>query len=159
MTNANGVAACGPTGCVCDVPLGPALSVPAEASLATAAEAMVATGVSAALIVDDEGVQRILTEHDITEAVAAELDLGTAAVTVATPHPVAVGLATPLLDALAVMIEQSVRDLPVLAADGSVAGVLTIGAALEAVLGAPGFPGWLSALRFALRVEVADTRR
>ena len=79
------------------------------------------------------GVAGIITDSDITRRVVAKnLDpASTAVTTVMTPNPVCVSMADSAIDALAMMIENRYRHLPVVDKNNQVCGLLDIGKCLN----------------------------
>ena len=89
----------------------------AHDTLTLASQAMRSNDVSSVLI--GPGHAAIVTERDITRALAAEYPVDTPVSELATPHPQCVPGTTDILDAAALMINQKVRHLIVELPDGS----------------------------------------
>ena len=88
---------------------------------------MTAKRVACALLVEDDGLAGIITDHDIArKVVAPSLDPdGTRALDVATVDPQCVSIHDSAIEALTMMAERKFRHLPVLDGD-SIVGVLNI---------------------------------
>lgn len=131
-----------------DTPVGemalrPVLTVPSHAPIGQAARAMRHHAVSCVLV-GDEG--SILTERDLTRAVAEGRGPETPAGDVATRAAKAVPADMPLGRAAALMVRYGIRHLPVIGADGSVIGLLEMQAALRVLLRDAGLLVWLAEL-------------
>lgn len=89
---------------------------------------------NACVVIDERGaLAGILTDTDITRRVVAKhLNPATSAVSeVMTPNPTCVGMADSAMEALAIMVENHFRHLPVVDKDGSVVGLLDIARCLH----------------------------
>jgi CBS domain-containing protein len=95
----------------------------------------------------------IVTERDLTRALAAEYPADTPVGRVATPLPQSVAASTDVLDAAALMINHEVRHLIVELPDGS-EGVVSIRDIMTVLLQAAKPELWLASLR--VKVEVAN---
>lgn len=126
-----------------EMALRPAVSVPVDAPIGQAARAMRGHGVSCVLVGNDGGV---LTEKDLTRAVAEGRGPETAAGAFATRAAKAVSADMPLGRAAALMVRYGIRHLPVVEADGSVSGLLEMQAALRVLLRDAGLLAWLAEL-------------
>lgn len=135
------------------LPLAPPVLVERDATIQEVALVMVANGLSAVLV---GGEDAIVSEHDVVDAMARRLDPDTPARLVATYGPFVVLDTCPVLEALRVMVERSVRNLVVVQDDGRALGVLSLVEAAAAVLSDARLPAWLHGLRLALRVEVTE---
>jgi CBS domain-containing protein len=102
------------------------LTVSADATLRDAAAAMAARGVGAVVVLDGERVAAILTERDVMKAVAAGKD-GSASVSEwMTAHPDTIEPGDTTDHAASLMIHGGFRHLPVVEADGTVVGIVSI---------------------------------
>lgn len=110
-----------------------------ETVLSEAAHLMREHHVGSLVIVDERGTGRvpvgIVTDRDIVVAVVAEgVDPRKIAVgEVMRPELVTVGEAESVFDALRLMRGRGIRRVPVLAADGTLAGIVTVDDLLEIV--------------------------
>ncbi len=136
---------------VADVALGETVVLSPDASIGDAARALLVHGCGAVLI---GGTDAILTEHDITRAVAHGREHDAPAVLVATPHPLAVHCHTTIVEALSMMLRLGVRSLVVVDDAHLPIGILGMPAALQAILSPIDGPTWLPALRLALQVSM-----
>jgi len=118
------------------------LAVPDDADLGQVARAMRGHGVSCVLVGEDS----ILTERDLTWALAEERGPSTPAREVATIHAKTVPADVPLGKAAALMVRYGIRHLPVLAPDGSVMGFLEMEAPFRVLLRNIGALAWLAEL-------------
>ena len=128
---------------------GPAVHVASNDSLTLVSQVMRTKNVSAALV--GPGHAAIITERDLTRALAAEYPPGSPVDRVATPLPLSVSSDTDILDAAALMLNQEVRHLTVEFTDGTV-GIVSIRAIMAVLLQAAKPDVWLASLR--LRVDV-----
>lgn len=133
--------------------LTPPVLVERDATIRELARVMMANGLSAVLV---GGEDAIVSEHEVVDAVARGLDPDGPARMIATYTPFVVLDTCPVLEALRVMLEHSLRNLLVVRADGSALGVLPLSEAAGAVLSDARLPSWLHGLRLALRVEVSE---
>ena len=101
----------------------PMLEVSPVATIAEAAARMAADGVSALGVATAAGAA-IVTEHDISRAVAAGVDPGLTPVeTIAMPNPITVDGSTPIVTAASTMLNAHVRHLLVRTDAGFTIGV------------------------------------
>lgn len=128
---------------------GPAVHVASHDSLTLVSQVMRAKNVSAALV--GPGHAAIITERDLTRALAAEYPPGTPVARVATPLPLSVSSDTDVLEAAALMLNQEVRHLIVEFTDATV-GIISMRAIMAVLLQAAKPDVWLSSLR--LRVDI-----
>lgn len=135
------------------LPLAPPIVVERDASVQDAAALMIANRLAAVLV---GGEDAIVSERDVVVAMAHRVDPDSPARDIATYGPFVVLDSCPVIEALRVMLEHSVRNLVVVADDGRVLGVLSLTEAATAVLADARLPSWLHGLRLALRVEVRD---
>lgn len=131
-----------------DTPVGemalrPALTVPADAPIEQAARAMWHRAASCVLVGDDGA---ILTERDLTHALAEGRGPRTPAGDVATHTAKAVSADMPLGKAAALMVRFGIRHLPVVGPSGSIVGLLEMQAALRVLLRDAGRLVWLAEL-------------
>src|SRR5687767_7841146 len=89
-------------------------------------------GVAVVLVNPDDPA--ILTEHDLIPALVTPEGPATPASELATPDPYAAWEHETVLDATCRMLIHRIRHLVVIRADGSVAGVLALGQAAEALV-------------------------
>jgi CBS domain-containing protein len=121
-----------------------ALSVSPDDSLASAARAMQAQNVSALLV--GPGVSAIVTERDVTRAMAVGCSPMAPVAESATPFPVTVEGGTDILEVAALMLNQEIRHAVVELEDGSV-GIVSLRTIMAVLLQAAQPQVWLSALR------------
>jgi CBS domain-containing protein len=131
-----------------DTPVGemalrPALTVPLEAPISQAARAMRHHALSCVLV--GEG-GAIVTEKDLTRAVAEDRGPQTSCTDIATRAAKTVPADMALGKAAALMVRYGIRHLPVVAADGSIVGLLEMQAALRVLLRDAGLLVWLAEL-------------
>lgn len=88
----------------------------------------------------------IVTERDLTRALANELPPDTPVSLVATPLPITVPAGTDVVDAAALMLNQEVRHLIVELPDGST-GIVSLRAIMAVLLQAAQPDIWLTSLR------------
>jgi signal-transduction protein with cAMP-binding, CBS, and nucleotidyltransferase domain len=114
-------------------PKKPFLMNKVESTLALAKELAATRGTAAVIIDDTATMVGIITDTDITRRVAAKrLDpVLTQLSSVMTPNPTCVAMSDSAMDALAMMIENRYRHLPVVDDLGSICGVLDIGKCLN----------------------------
>jgi signal-transduction protein with cAMP-binding, CBS, and nucleotidyltransferase domain len=124
----------------------PAVRVAKNATLEQTAFAMRAANVSSALV---EGHDAIVTERDLTRAMAARLGPDDEVVWVATFEPVRVPSSTTVLDAAAKMLNEEVRHLVVVAKDGT-ARVVSFRDVMAVLLQAATPELWLTSLRLSM---------
>jgi len=123
--------------------LRPALTVAPDAPISQAARAMTHHDASCVLV-GSEGA--ILTEKDLTRALAAEGGPSTLCGDTATHAPKTVSAETPLGRAAGLMIRSGIRHLPVVGADGAIVGLLEMQGALRVLLRDAGHLVWLEEL-------------
>lgn len=143
---------------VATVELASPVTLSEEATLTDVAQAMVATRATAVLI-HAHGGTAIVSESDLTAALAAGKRADTPAVTVATSDPITIDGDASVLDALALMLRSGVRNLPVIGRAGDVIGILTLREVMRAAAAAAGSVPWVSALRMALHIELGPASR
>src|SRR6185503_10401508 len=102
------------------------LTVAADATLGEAAAAMATRGVGAVVVLEGERVAAILTERDVMKAVAAGNDGSAPVKEWMTPHPDTIEPSDTTDHAASLMIHGGFRHLPVVEADGKVAGIVSI---------------------------------
>jgi signal-transduction protein with cAMP-binding, CBS, and nucleotidyltransferase domain len=134
---------------VSHVVIRPAVHVSSHDSLTLVSQTLRSNNVSAALVGPDRTA--IVTERDLTRALAAEYPADMPVVRVATPLPITVPADTDILEAAALMLNQDVRHLIVDLEDGS-AGIVSMRDIMAVLLQAAKPDLWLSSLR--LRVEI-----
>lgn len=122
--------------------LRPPLSVPWDADLGQVARAMRNHNASCVLLGDTS----ILTERDLTAALAEEHGPETLASDVATHNAKVVPADMPLGKAAVLMVRYGIRHLPVIARDGSVMGLLEMEAPFRVLLRDSGLLAWLAEL-------------
>jgi CBS domain-containing protein len=135
------------------LPLAPPIVVGREATVQEVAALMIANGLAAVLV---GGEDAIVSEHDVVAAMARRVDPGSPARAIATYGPFVVVDSCPILEALRVMLEHSVRNVVVVDSRGTALGLLSLTEAAAAVLADARLPSWLHGLRLALRVERRD---
>ena len=127
----------------------PAVLLHSDDSLAVAGRVMRSHNVSAALV--GVGNLAIVTERDITRAIAEDYLPDTPVGDVATPLPITVPGEMTVVAAAAVMLNQEVRHLVVESPDGTV-GVVSIRGVMAVLLQAAQPELWLASLRMKLDV-------
>jgi CBS domain-containing protein len=128
----------------------PAVRVDRDVSLAEAARLMTERGVSALLV--DPDAWAILTERDLVRAMAAGVAPDEPVAVVATPRPFAVPPETPIIEAVATMLNEEVRHLVVPV--GGELGVVSLRELVATLLQAADTHLWLA----SLRVLIGPTR-
>ena len=128
----------------------PAVRVHADDSLAVAGRVMRSHNISAVLV--GAGHRAIVTERDITRAIAEDYLPDTPVGEVATPLPVTVSSEMTIVAAAAVMLNQEVRHLVVESPDGTV-GIVSIRDVMAVLLQSTHPELWLAALRMNLGVS------
>ena len=106
----------------------PAVTVRPDHSLADASRILDERKVGAAAVLDERGaIVGIVTERDVLRSVGHGFDpTATSVESVMTGDPVTLGADSPVAEALTVFRERHFRHLPVVEADGAVAGILSI---------------------------------
>ena len=104
-------------------------SVPSSASVYSAIELMADKRVGALLVIDDGRLVGIVSERDYARKIILQ---GKSSVDsfvreIMTPSPITIRCDTSVDEAMRMMTESRVRHLPVVDAEGNVAGVLSIG--------------------------------
>ena len=104
-------------------------SVPSSASVYSAIELMADKRVGALLVIDDGRLVGIVSERDYARKIILQ---GKSSVDsfvreIMTPSPITIRCDTSVDEAMRMMTENRVRHLPVVDAEGNVAGVLSIG--------------------------------
>lgn len=135
----------GPKAEVGQLVLGPAVVVPTDSTIRDAARTMARAGVSSVLV---EGVEAIVTERDLAEAVADGLDVYGPVTSIAADRPVTIDAHTSVVDAAATMLNRGVRHLVV--REGDQVGVVSLRSIMAVLLQALEPSVWLSGLRFSL---------
>ena len=104
-------------------------SIPPDASVFSAIEMMAEKHVGALLVIDQGQLTGIISERDYARKVilAGKSSKETFVHQIMTPSPIAIHCDTSVDEAMRIMTEKRIRHLPVLDADGHVAGVLSIG--------------------------------
>lgn len=125
----------------------PAVHVHSDDSLAVAGRVMRSHNVSAALV--GAGHRAIVTERDITRAIAEDYLPDTPVAEVATPLPISVPGEMTVVAAAAVMLNQEMRHLVVESADGTV-GIVSIRDVMAVLLQSTHPELWLASLRVKL---------
>jgi len=125
----------------------PAVRVSAKQSLIEASQLMQRENVSALLV--DDG-QAIVSERDMTRALARGLGADSAITMVATFEPLIVSADMPIVEAATVMLNEEVRHLVVQTA-GHELGIVSLRAVLAVLLQTAQPEPWLEHLR--IRVE------
>jgi len=144
----------GPLVTIADLDLSPPEVLDHRCTLQEAAIAMINARATAVLLRGEHAT--ILTELDLVRASALGRDPGSPAAPFATPEPVRIDRATPLVEAMHAMVRNGVRHLVVVDDADRITGILSVRAAANALLPTAELPPWLPALRLALRVEWRD---
>ena len=125
--------------------LRPVVTVPEGASLAEVARRLEEANISAALVGDEPKLSRIVTERDLTRAMAHRQAPEDAVGTTATQGPVWVTPETSLLEAAEIMVRHEVRHLlMILPTTGEVVGVVSIRDVFPVLLGAAEHPSTMA---------------
>jgi signal-transduction protein with cAMP-binding, CBS, and nucleotidyltransferase domain len=104
-----------------------AITISADESLRSAAKHLTDDGIGALVIVGSHGAKGIVSERDLTRAVADEVDLDAFPVgDYMTDSPVSVSVEDGVGDAIAKMNDYGVRHLVVLDHDEDIVGVLSV---------------------------------
>jgi CBS domain-containing protein len=108
---------------------GEIFSVPSGASVYSAIDVMADKGVGALLVVDDGSLVGVVSERDYARKVIlkGKSSKDTFVREIMTPSPITISCNTSVEEALELMTKNRFRHLPVLNADGRIAGVLSIG--------------------------------
>lgn len=126
----------------------PPVAIPRATTLGDAARAMRSNDVSSVLVGDPHGDYRVLTERDLTEAVAHGLGPGSSVTKLPRTGPRTIDCDATVRDAAVLMMRFGVRHLVVVCA-GDAVGVVSIRDALEALVRA-GTPTLAAAVHQAL---------
>jgi signal-transduction protein with cAMP-binding, CBS, and nucleotidyltransferase domain len=129
----------------------PAPRIPNDATLTHASQVMRAQNSSALLV--GPGHTAIITERDLTRALASEFPPQTPVGKVATPLPLSVPAETDILTAGAKMLNEEVRHLIVELPDGN-EGIVSLRQIMAVLLQAAQPELWLTSLR--VRVEMPE---
>ena len=127
----------------------PAPHVSPSDTLTHVSQVMRVNNISAVLVGPNHDA--VVTERDLTRALARQYPATTPAAEVATPMPITVDADTEVLEAAALMLNQEVRHLVVELPDGS-CGIVSLRAIMAVLLQAARPDTWLSSLR--IRVEM-----
>lgn len=102
------------------------VTAPSQTPLRQAAQVMAQEKVSTLMVVDDGRLTGIVSDKDIrSRAVAEGLAYDTPLSAIMTPEPVTLATGAPVMDALVAMMERNFHHVPVLAADGALAGLVS----------------------------------
>lgn len=124
----------------------PAVSVPAATTVVEVARTMRIQGVSALLVDEDRGV---VTEHDITRAVAGGIDPDEPVRLIATTHILGVEPHTPVVECAALMLNAHTRHLLV-RRPGGATEIVSLREVAAVLLQSADPEVWLAALRQVL---------
>lgn len=130
-----------------DLWIRPALVLGPRTTLADTAAALRARDVSAAVVGHAGAPIAVVTERDLTCAVAEGIDLGTEVGELATGDPVTVAATTTVLDAATTMVRTGVRHL-VVAERHRVVGIVSMRDLLVALVTAARLPHGVHPARF-----------
>jgi CBS domain-containing protein len=117
-----------------DLGLRPAVAVGPEAPLDQAARIMRAHDISALVVGDPGGLVSIVTERDLTRALADARPPETEVAAVASADPLTVTTDTTVMDVATVMVRHGVRHLIVVGDNRRVVGVVSMRDALTALV-------------------------
>jgi CBS domain-containing protein len=131
----------------------PAAHISQDSTLREACRVMRSENTSAVLVGPGRGA--ILTERDLTRAVAAEYTLDSPVAEVATPLPVSVPAQTDILEAAALMLNHEVRHLVVEEEDDSL-GIVSLRQIMAVLLQAAKPEIWLTSLRLRLEMPRSE---
>lgn len=126
--------------------------IPSDSTLTHASQVMRSQNTSALLVGPSHAA--IVTERDLTRALALEYPPDTPVVEVATPLPITVSADTDILSAAALMLNQEVRHLIVEMSDGG-DGVVSLRQIMAVLLQAAQPELWLTSLR--VRVDMPES--
>jgi CBS domain-containing protein len=104
-------------------------SLPSDASVYSAIEMMADKRVGALLVVDDGHLVGVISERDYARKVIlnGRSSKDTFIREIMTPSPITIQCDTSVEEAMRIMTENRIRHLPVINAEGHVAGVLSLG--------------------------------
>jgi CBS domain-containing protein len=104
-------------------------SLPSDASVYSAIEMMADKRVGALLVVDEGRLVGVISERDYARKVIlnGRSSKDTFIREIMTPSPITIQCDTSVEEAMRIMTENRIRHLPVIDADGHVAGVLSLG--------------------------------
>lgn len=122
----------------------PAPHISSDETLTSTSQVMRSENTSAVLV--GPGHAAIVTERDLTRALAAEYPPDSRVSEVATPLPLAISSGTDIVEAAALMLNQEVRHLVVEMPDGS-AGIVSLRQIMAVLMQAAQPQVWLSSLR------------
>lgn len=128
--------------------LAPAVALEPEATLADVAAALASQGVPAVLVATEP--PGLLTARDLVVAIADDLPLTTTARDLPLHEPCCVGEETTVAEAVVDMLEDGEQVVVVVDARNHPRGLLSLSAAIAALLSEP---PWLGGLRLALHIE------
>lgn len=131
----------------------PAPHIPSDSTLTSASQVMRSTNTSAVLV--GPGHAAIITERDLTRAVANECSADTQVAKIATPLPLCVPADTEILEAAALMLNQEVRHLVVERPDEP-PGIVSLRQIMAVLLQAAQPDMWLSSLRIKVEIPYAE---
>jgi CBS domain-containing protein len=111
-------------------------SVALEATILEALQEMAARGIGAVLVLSDGGIAGILSERDVARRIARDrkCDLGAPVRDVMTKEVITVHPAQNVDGCMALMTERRIRHLPVVDDEGRLAGLISIGDVVRAVI-------------------------
>jgi acetyl-CoA synthetase len=132
--------------------VGEAISVASTESLGMAGRLMREHNVSALLV--DNG-NAIVSERDMTRAIASGLTFEEEVATVATPQPIVVDANVPIVEAAALMLNEEIRHLVVRVSDDRL-GIVSLRAVLAVLLQATKPDIWLEKLRLQVRLDPGE---
>ena len=135
----------GPASPVGELPLVPPVWVTGDDTARDVAALMCAERVAVVLV--DTHNPAILTEHDLVQALTTADGPATPVGKLATPDPYAAWEHEPVLDAARRMLVNCIRHLVIIRRDGTIAGVLTLGQATEALVAGVHTNAWAVSLQ------------
>lgn len=131
----------------------PAPRIPADSTLTDASQEMRAHNTSALLV--GAGHDAIITERDLTRALAAKYPPDATVGEVATPLPISIPADTDVLEAAALMLNHGVRHL-IVELPGGEDGIVSLRQIMAVLLQAAMPEIWLSTLRTRLEVPIPE---
>jgi CBS domain-containing protein len=108
-----------------DLQLRPIVTVGPAVALQAAAAVMRAHNISSVVVSEPGEPLSILTERDLTRALAEDCEPGTPVATLASPHPVTVPPDATAMDAATLMLREDIRHLVVAQGDHAI-GIVSI---------------------------------
>ena len=131
----------------------PAPHLPADATLTETGQLMRSLNTSAVLV--GPGHAAIVTERDLTRALANECPPDSRVDRIATPIPISVPASTDIVESAGLMLDQEVRHLIVELPDGS-EGIISLRHVMEVLLQNAQPHRWLATLRARVAIPSSE---